>query len=261
MGRWNYYAVAVGREIGIFKDWDTTFKQINGYPGALHKGFKTLPEAQAFIHGDTAAPSPAPLTKVNPMNISATSSMASAVPSSNVGTISAQNTDTLAQNTDTAILLVPQMEKIIAYTDGSFRDYGKGPSSGYGVILIYPDGQVVHGYGHVPLPYGNTNNVAELYAIWVAINATPTIKHIDIYTDSKYSIGALSGINNVYANVDLISAIKQSMKDRTVSFYKVIGHSGLQLNDMVDGLANQGSASTNDIPKWEQHYVEAAGKF
>ncbi|MBO5115311.1 MAG: RNase H1/viroplasmin domain-containing protein, partial [Peptococcaceae bacterium] len=46
-----YYAVKVGRETGIFTSWDVCKAQVQGYSGAVHKGFATLEEAQAFLSG------------------------------------------------------------------------------------------------------------------------------------------------------------------------------------------------------------------
>lgn len=46
-----YYAVKVGRETGIFASWDVCKAQVQGYSGAVYKGFATLEEAQAFLSG------------------------------------------------------------------------------------------------------------------------------------------------------------------------------------------------------------------
>ena len=47
-----YYAVLNGRETGIFESWDETKKQIDGYPGAKYKGFKTKKEAMGYLNGE-----------------------------------------------------------------------------------------------------------------------------------------------------------------------------------------------------------------
>ncbi len=44
-----YYAVKVGRNIGIFGTWDECKAQVDGFPGAIYKSFSTLNEAKAFI--------------------------------------------------------------------------------------------------------------------------------------------------------------------------------------------------------------------
>ena len=47
----NYYAVKVGRNIGIYKTWDECKKEIDGFNGAKYKKFSTESEALAFING------------------------------------------------------------------------------------------------------------------------------------------------------------------------------------------------------------------
>ena len=48
----NYYVVWEGIKPGIYKNWNDCQKQINGFPGAKYKGFKTQQLAQkAFAEG------------------------------------------------------------------------------------------------------------------------------------------------------------------------------------------------------------------
>lgn len=44
-----YYAVKKGKKTGIYVSWDECKKQVQGYSGAVYKGFETLAEAEAFI--------------------------------------------------------------------------------------------------------------------------------------------------------------------------------------------------------------------
>ena len=46
------YAVKKGREIGIFTDWDTCKRQVEGFPGAEYKSFKDPQDALEYIKGD-----------------------------------------------------------------------------------------------------------------------------------------------------------------------------------------------------------------
>lgn len=48
-----YYAVKVGKEPGIYRDWDSCKAQIHGFKGAIYKSFKTEEEARVFM-GDIA---------------------------------------------------------------------------------------------------------------------------------------------------------------------------------------------------------------
>ena len=44
-----YYAVKVGRQPGIYLDWDSCKEQVNGFKGAKHKSFKTIKEANEYL--------------------------------------------------------------------------------------------------------------------------------------------------------------------------------------------------------------------
>lgn len=41
-----YYAVKVGRNTGIFDNWDDCKSQVIGYSGAIFKGFEKLEDAE-----------------------------------------------------------------------------------------------------------------------------------------------------------------------------------------------------------------------
>ena len=45
----NFYAVAIGRNVGIYRTWPECQKQVNGYNGARHKGFATRGECAEYI--------------------------------------------------------------------------------------------------------------------------------------------------------------------------------------------------------------------
>ena len=44
-----YYAVKAGHKPGIYETWDECKKNVDGYPGAQYKSFKTLKEAEDFL--------------------------------------------------------------------------------------------------------------------------------------------------------------------------------------------------------------------
>ncbi|MFM1539442.1 ribonuclease H1 domain-containing protein [Helcococcus bovis] len=44
-----YYAVRVGRKIGVFSTWDECSKQVIGFKGAIYKSFFTKEEAENFV--------------------------------------------------------------------------------------------------------------------------------------------------------------------------------------------------------------------
>jgi ribonuclease HI len=46
-----FYAVAAGRETGVFENWSDCEKQVKGFSGAKFKSFESLEEATAFVKG------------------------------------------------------------------------------------------------------------------------------------------------------------------------------------------------------------------
>ena len=48
----NYYAVAKGREIGVFTSWDKCLEVTKGYPNAKFKRFKSNEDAIEYIEAE-----------------------------------------------------------------------------------------------------------------------------------------------------------------------------------------------------------------
>lgn len=48
-----FYAVKKGFKKGIFDDWKEVSKYVNNFPGAQHKSFKTLVDAEIYMNGET----------------------------------------------------------------------------------------------------------------------------------------------------------------------------------------------------------------
>ena len=68
-----YYAVRKGRQPGIYHTWDECSAQVNGYAGAVYKGFKSLAQANAFMKAVTpevkAPPSLPPQAVATPAQV------------------------------------------------------------------------------------------------------------------------------------------------------------------------------------------------
>ncbi len=145
--------------------------------------------------------------------------------------------------------LLPYCGSNIAYTDGS-SNKGLG---GYGVVII-KSSEIKEFSGPVPLDNGEvTNNVAELYAIIVAIFNTEG--PLTIRTDSMYCINCVTvwiknwmangwrtAGGNIVANQKYIQYIYNAMQTRKISFEHVRGHTGNHYNERADQLANAGRA-------------------
>ena len=210
-----YYAVAKGIKTGIFTSWDEAKQYVLKFPGAIYKSFTDEEEAIQFLN----------------MN---------GCPTDN---IKAQNKD------DIKNCSLSHREKI--YTDGSCVD----AVGGYGYVYLKNEINHEEYCGKVlELNEENkcTNQIAELYAIYKSLENCPFDK-IDLYTDSKYSIGCLTewwfrweknGWKNSkredVANQGLIKRILIILRHKDVKFYHVYGHTGNKWNELADKLANEG---------------------
>ena len=67
----NYYAVAVGRNTGIFSTWDECSSQVNGFKGSRFKKFSTFEEAESFVASYSNA-APAPAVETEPPRVAVT---------------------------------------------------------------------------------------------------------------------------------------------------------------------------------------------
>lgn len=132
-------------------------------------------------------------------------------------------------------------DAVIIYTDGSYARN----RAGFGVVVIRDD--IVEAYhGRVPIDEP-TNQKAELYAVYVALQVVPD-EDLIIYSDSEYTINSLSkwihgwlkkrgeGVKNWF----LIRACYEAMQGRKVTFHHVYGHRGNHLNELADQLAKKG---------------------
>jgi ribonuclease HI len=209
-----YYAVVSGVQPGIYTNWSVTESMVKGFPGAIFKSFRTRADAETFMQQSTAM--------------------------------------TTGTKMPDAHHTLPLIDKTIIYTDGSFKD----GICGFGVVIITTSGSKIIAYGRVPnfvtVP-APTNNIAELYAIYVALSLVKT--DVILYTDSRYSILCLTSyihnwIKNGWsgiANRNLIEGAYQQMLGRTVDMIHVYGHSGIELNEEADRLADQGRIGIENL--------------
>lgn len=213
-----YYAVAAGRTTGIFTSWPEARAQVEGFPGAVYKSFKTREQALAFLEDPvlgTGRKNTAPKRKPR---------------------------HTLS---DTGL---PE-GAIVVYTDGSA--IGNPGPGGYGVVIQeHPDGPVKElsgGYRHT------TNNRMEMTAV---IKALETLQGTDspvvLHSDSRYVVDALTrgwaagwekrgwkrANGQPALNADLWDQLLPLARSMDIRFVWVKGHSGNPLNERCDVLAN-----------------------
>jgi len=216
-----FYAVARGRQVGVWQDWSFVKTLVQGYEKARYKGFATQEEALEFIERES-------------------------------GPIDKQVYDPNFHSLERAQQRSREQQKIIVYTDGSCSN----KRGGYGIVIIHPDGNVKELHGRVEVT-SCTNNIAELWAVMIALGELEDSNlPVEIYTDSKYVIGCLvtwtqGWIQNGWKtsqgrsplNSGYIQRCLQLMERKKVIYTYVAAHQGNPLNERVDHLSNVGRMS------------------
>lgn len=199
-----FYAVKAGRKTGIFNSWEECKRQVDGYPSASYKSFKTAAEAAAYIG---LVPNQTAIANAN--NSPA---------------------DFVTDNT------------AIAYVDGSYNistcEYG------YGVVFFYNGEEIHLKKGFPKDELATMRNVAgEIKGSEAAISyaLSHNISSIKIYHDyegiSKWCTGEWkANKEGTIAYRDFYNNAKKQLK---IEFVKVKGHSGDTYNDIADRLAKE----------------------
>jgi ribonuclease HI len=212
-----YYTVAVGRKPGIYTQWfgpAGAKAQVEGYPGAVYKGFYTRTEAQAFLkdppqRGKRRAPNRCKADRQNDLP------------------------------------KPPADDQVIVYTDGG-ATHNPGPG-GYGVVIEAPGGPYEISAGF----RCTTNNRMELTAAIVGLKWFKKPAKILLYTDSRYVV---DGITKGWAkkwrannwmrtksepalNADLWKELLALCERHQVEFRWVKGHAGIAGNERCDRLS------------------------
>lgn len=142
--------------------------------------------------------------------------------------------------------------KATIYTDGACAGNQNSDNVGGWGAVIDIDGEVRQIYGG---ERNTTNNRMELKACIKALEEVlPERPKAKIFSDSAYLVNCINqrwyikwrnngwknAKNQPVENQDLWRELFDLLEGLDVSFHKVKGHSGVELNEMADGLANQG---------------------
>ena len=226
MAQKKVYAVKKGRSTGLFASWDECKAQIDGFAGAIYKGFASPQEAQAWLFGSE------PMTMASLFDDEPPKKSPS-----REKTVRAE-----AQPAD----LSPA--DYIVYTDGSCLKNPDGPGGFAAVIVETKSGTARELSGGEP---STTNNRMELRAGIEALRALPAPSLVDFYTDSQYMKNAFTkywlrnwkrngwrtATGDPVKNQDLWRALDEEFQRRTVRFHWVKGHAGNRWNERCDELA------------------------
>ena len=241
MTKKKYYAVAVGRQPGIYTQWfgDAGAQvQVVGFQGALYKGFPTREEAKGFIRDRHSGEK----ISVNPSRKASTRSTATPIANPHVA----------------------PTDRIVIYTDGS--SLGNPGPGGYGVVISSSEGnrELSGGFRRT------TNNRMELLACIIGLEQLDTSAAVDLYSDSRYVV---DGITKGWAkkwrgndwrkssggkalNIDLWERLLSLCDRHEVHFIWVKGHAGNAGNERCDQLATQ-AANRPNLPSDEGYKTDS----
>lgn len=224
-----YYAVAIGRNPGIYPTWHECKAQVNGFSGSKYKKFKNIKFALDFIESNSQSTQ------------KYTSSKTYKHPSEKIPYNYVQSPPTQ---------LICNSDRTIIYTDGACPNNGNNPTSaGIGVFFGDNDPRNISLKltGHV------TNNIAEMTAVIYALDAAHknNLNKIEIKTDSNLVKRSMTewiqGWKKTHymgkKNVDLWKIIDAYSQGLDIKWTHVNGHVGIYGNEMADLLASRAANS------------------
>lgn len=225
-----YYAVAAGRNPGVYTQWfgDTGAQaQVKGFQGARYKGFPTIEEARVFIRERQSDEIKGP----------------------------GRSKKTGQRPTPRRTMVPPDSleGQIVIYTDGS--SLGNPGPGGYGVVIT-SDAESREFSGGFRR---TTNNRMELLACIVGLEQLETPSAAAVYSDSRYVVDGITkgwakkwrrngwrkSTGDKALNIDLWERLLLLCERHDVTFVWVKGHAGNPGNERCDQLATQAAAQRN----------------
>lgn len=224
-----YYAVKKGKITGVFETWADCKAAVDGYPGAVYKGFSSLKEAQAYAGDSTERRA-----------------------SCGSGRDGAELRRGACGEPDGKNGL-PEPGTLLAYVDGSYGDsIGK---YAFGCVFILPDGRIFTEYGNgdnaQSLRHRNVTGemLGAMFAVRFAMcNGFSGIEiRYDYEGIEKWVTGewrARTELTQKYAG-----AMREWGNCLSIRFTKVAAHTNVKYNELADRLAKEGLSGGNGVPK------------
>ncbi|CAI5441993.1 unnamed protein product [Caenorhabditis angaria] len=241
----DFYAVARGKSVGIYRSWADCSEQVKGFQNARFKKFPTESEARKFIADNLSVPGGGASTS----NFSSKNVANSGRPAKR----SISKNDDSLREVEEKRAKIDQTDFTIVYTDGACSNNGReNAKAGWGVY--WGDDNLDNSYGPV---YGEpTNNRGELIAVEKALETAIKrgIKKVLVKTDSNLLIQSLdkwilgwrkkgwkTADGKPVKNRDLLEKIDKLRGELEVQFEHVRGHCGIDGNEKADELARKGA--------------------
>ncbi len=248
-----YYVVKKGLVPGIYLSWPECKKNIDGYSGAVYKGFMTLEEAEAYMNGNgnggvSGCTSNHTRDYANAYNEKAEDispmCLKNGGESADKDYANAYTREPECVDGDEKMIAPEKVtgDRAVAYVDGSYN-IATGEYS-YGAVIFH-NGQEEHFSEKFDNPERATmRNVAgEIEGSMCAMKycLEHGIGNLDIYFDyegiEKWCTGDWkANKEGTIAYRDFYHKAREQVKIR---FVKVKGHSGDKYNDLADKLAKE----------------------
>ncbi len=203
-----FYAVGKGRIPGIYTNWAACEAQVKGFPGAVYKAFPTKAQALAFM-GES--------------HIDATTGL--------------PPTGTL-----------PTTEAVHVWVDGSCLPNRQGRLNfGWAYVILNNERELHRASGHdVPAEARRHRNVAgEIQAVLQALEwcRERGITAAEIYFDYQGLASWVEGAWKTRTAFTRAYAERVRAMGMTLTWHKVLAHSGDVYNELVDRLAREAAQS------------------
>ncbi len=224
-----FYAVKKGRITGIFSTWDDCKTSVNGFPGAVYKGFATLAEAKEYMGGVGQG-------IVDREN-----------------TFKAQISGGMKAQSVSDKVDIPAEGALLSYVDGSYENSIKKYS--FGCVFILSDGKIYteYGNGDDPKSLQHRNVTGEMLGAMYAVKTAMFngYKAIEIRYDYQ---GIEKWVTGEWrSKTELTQKYAASMlewgKRIAITFTKVEAHTNVKYNELADKLAKKGLVDGQGVPK------------
>lgn len=218
MAKKKVYAVRKGKATGIFYTWDECKAAVDGFSGAVYKGFFTEEEARAYLAGE------AMFTKTLKEERN-----------------SAKKVLGKSEKDEPEESEIPEPDQIIAYVDGSF-EVSLGRYS-YGCVILTPEGEIIResGGGDNPESAALRNVTGEMLGSMFAVQWC--IKHGYQAVDIRYDYMGIEmwATGGWKAKNELTQKYAEYMQKNAqrvkITFKKIAAHTGNKYNEEADKLA------------------------
>lgn len=228
----NYYAVKVGRKLGIYLNWDDCKKQVHGFSGAIYKKWKTREEAEKYLLTGSSFPIEKEIEADIPV-LNKEMQKSSLLKCEGESSEEEQAEQLFRKfNTDA-----------LAFVDGSFQKDTK--VYGYGVVFMEREGKLSkHKDFGADKTYAEMRNVSgEILgarrAVELAIEknlSSLTIFH-DYQGISSWAKGEWKC--NKEKTKEYHDFMQNAEKKIRLEFFKVPAHRGIYFNEIADALAKE----------------------